>query len=60
VQKITFREALTTAQTQQTATVAVQTTSVLVSKTQHCQGTVQLARSSGGTWLLDQISINCV
>ena len=60
VRKIIFREALTTAQTPQTATVAVQTTSELVSKTQQCQGSVRLARASGGTWLLDQISINCV
>jgi len=60
VRQITFQEAQTVGQTPQTATVAVRTTAVLVDKTQHCQGTVALARSTGGAWMLHQISINCV
>jgi len=60
VRRITFREARAIAQTAQTATVAVATTSVLVDRTEHCRGTVALARSAGGTWMLHQISINCV
>ena len=60
VRQITFQEAQTIAQTSQSATVAVRTTSVLVDKTQHCQGTVALVRASAGSWILHQISINCV
>ncbi len=60
VRQITFHEARTIAQNAQTATVAVRTTSILVSRTDHCQGTVSLARSATGTWMLHQISINCV
>jgi hypothetical protein len=60
VRQITFHQAQTIAQTAQSATVAVRTTSVLVDKTQQCQGTVSLVRSTAGTWMLHQISINCV
>ncbi|MEA2371917.1 MAG: eukaryotic-like serine/threonine-protein kinase [Solirubrobacteraceae bacterium] len=60
VRQITFHQAQTIAQTAQSATVAVRTTSVLVDKTQQCQGTVSLVRSTAGAWMLHQISINCV
>jgi serine/threonine-protein kinase len=59
VRSITFQEARPTSQSAQAATVAVRTTAVLTSLTQHCQGTVDLVRTSAGAWLLHQISINC-
>ncbi len=40
------------------ATVAVSTTSVQTSRTQQCTGTARAVRS-GGTWLLDGVSIGC-
>jgi hypothetical protein len=59
VRQITFQQASTTSTGPGTATVAVQTTPVLSSGTQHCRGTVQVVRGAGGGWLLHQISINC-
>jgi hypothetical protein len=42
------------------ATVAVQTTAVLLDRTEQCGGTVRLVKSPQASWLLDGISINCV
>jgi hypothetical protein len=39
--------------------VSVATTPVLDTGTRHCSGTVQLARSAAGGWLLHQIAIDC-
>ena len=39
-------------------TVAVQTTSVQTTRTQHCTGTARTV-SSCGIWLVDDVSIGC-
>jgi hypothetical protein len=58
VRSIRFDSARIVSQIGSNATVAVQTTPVLDSGTQHCQGTVGLVSGSGG-WLLHHIGINC-
>lgn len=59
VRSVTFDRAAQLADTgPTTATVAVQTTSVQTSQTQHCSGTVQTVHNGGG-WLLDRLSIGC-
>jgi hypothetical protein len=55
---ITFDAARVVSQSGSAATVAVQTTSVRDSGTQHCRGTVELSATSG-KWLLHQIQISC-
>lgn len=59
MRSITFQRAQVTFGSQNTATVAVQTTAELNSGTQHCQGSVRVLRAPAG-WVLDRISINCV
>jgi hypothetical protein len=57
---ITFNSARVVSQSTAAATVAVRTTSVRENGTQHCSGTVDLARAGGSTrWLLHLIHINC-
>lgn len=56
---ITFESVHTVSQSVNFATVAVRTTSVRSGGTQHCGGTVALARSLGSSWLLHQIQISC-
>jgi serine/threonine protein kinase len=59
VRSITFHKAQTTgASSSDSATVALQTTSVQTSGTQQCAGTARTVRSGQG-WLVDGISINC-
>ena len=59
VRSVTFDRAAQLADSSPTtATVAVQTTSVQTSQTQHCSGTVQTVHNGGG-WLLDRLSIGC-
>jgi hypothetical protein len=59
VRSITFHKAqVVGGSSSDTATVAVQTTSVQTSGTQQCAGTVRTIRS-GQSWMLDHISINC-
>jgi hypothetical protein len=58
VRSIHFDSTRLTSQTGSSATVALQTTPVLDSGTEHCQGTVDLAPGGGG-WLLHHISIGC-
>ena len=58
VRSLTFNSAKVTGQSASGATVAVQTTPVLDSGTQHCQGTVDVVPGGGG-WLLHHISIGC-
>ncbi|MEA2298650.1 MAG: eukaryotic-like serine/threonine-protein kinase [Solirubrobacteraceae bacterium] len=60
VRSLTFQRAQTVQLGPSSATVAVSTTPVLDSGTQHCQGSVRVVRTSSGGWMLDQISINCV
>jgi hypothetical protein len=62
VRSITFRhaDALGGATANSTsATVALETTAVLVDRTEQCGGTARLVRSATAGWLLDGISINC-
>ncbi|GAC1438419.1 MAG: hypothetical protein NVSMB51_14250 [Solirubrobacteraceae bacterium] len=59
VRSITFHQAQTVGAGTSAATVLVRTTSVLRDKTQQCSGTAHTVRS-GGIWLLDRISIQCV
>jgi eukaryotic-like serine/threonine-protein kinase len=60
VRLITFHQARTLAgSTPSLATVALQTTAVLVDRTQNCSGTAQTLRVQSGAWLLDHISISC-
>jgi hypothetical protein len=59
VRSITFNSARTVSESAGSATVAVQTTSVQTSRTQHCGGTVQLAAGGAGAWLLHHIAISC-
>jgi hypothetical protein len=62
VRSITFRraDALAGAAGNSTsATVALETTAVLVDRTERCRGTARLVRSATAGWLLDGISINC-
>jgi hypothetical protein len=56
--QIIFNSARVVSQSATQAAVAVNTTSIRDNGTQHCAGTVNLARASG-SWLLHQISINC-
>jgi eukaryotic-like serine/threonine-protein kinase len=60
VQSITFHSvrAVSGGSSSDTATVALSTTSVQNDRTQQCTGTAQTVRS-GGTWLVDRISISC-
>ncbi len=55
---ITFDSTRVVSQSATAATVAVRTTSVRDNGTQHCAGTVNLARGPSG-WLLHLIGINC-
>lgn len=57
---ITFNAAHVVSQSGNSATVAVQTTSVRSNGTQHCSGTVDLTRSgASAAWALHLIHINC-
>jgi hypothetical protein len=57
---ITFDSARVVSEAPSAATVAITTTSVRQSGTQHCAGTVELRPSSSpGTWLLHLIHISC-
>ena len=57
---ITFTSATTVSQSPSSARVAITTTSVRTSGTQHCAGTVDLAPGAQpGQWQLHQIAINC-
>ena len=59
VRSITFHKAQTTGgSSSDSATVALQTTSVQTSGTQQCAGTARTVRSGQG-WLVDLVSINC-
>jgi len=59
VRSITFHKAQTVGDSSSnSATVALQTTSVQTSGTQQCAGTARTVRSGQG-WLVDGISINC-
>jgi eukaryotic-like serine/threonine-protein kinase len=59
VRSITFHTArVVSGSGSDTATVALSTTSVQSNQTQQCTGTAQTVRS-GGTWLVDHISISC-
>ena len=59
VRSITFHKAQTTGgSSSDSATVALQTTSVQTSGTQQCAGTARTVRSGQG-WLVDSVSINC-
>lgn len=56
---ITFKDARVVSQSRTAASVAIRTTSVRESDTQHCSGTVDLVRGGSSTWLLHQIHITC-
>jgi hypothetical protein len=57
---ITFNDAHVVNQSSTAAAVAVQTTSVRSNGTQHCSGTVDLARTGAtANWALHLIHINC-
>jgi hypothetical protein len=57
---ITFTSARTVSQTPSSARVAITTTSVRTSGTQHCAGTVdRVPGAQSGRWQLHQIGINC-
>jgi eukaryotic-like serine/threonine-protein kinase len=57
---IAFNSARLVSETTNSATVAIQTTSVRESATQHCSGNVDLSRGgSSQPWLLHLIHINC-
>jgi serine/threonine protein kinase len=59
VRSITFHKAQTTGgSSSDSATVALQTTSVQTRGTQQCAGTARTVRSGQG-WLVDNVSINC-
>jgi eukaryotic-like serine/threonine-protein kinase len=59
VRSITFHKAQTVGgSSSDSATVALQTTSVQTSGTQQCAGTARTVRSGQG-WLVDRVSINC-
>ena len=59
VRSITFHKAQTAGgSSSDSATVALQTTSVQTSGTQQCAGTARTVRSGQG-WLVDRVSINC-
>ena len=59
VRSITFHKAQTAGgSSSDSATVALQTTSVQTSGTQQCAGTARTVRSGQG-WLVDSVSINC-
>jgi serine/threonine-protein kinase len=59
VRSITFHRAeVVSTPSPDTATVAVDTTSVQTNRTQHCWGTARTVRT-GSAWLLDAISISC-
>jgi hypothetical protein len=60
VRVIRFHQAETVHEGSSTAEVALNTTAVLIDKTQHCTGTAQTIRVAAGPWLLDHISISCV
>lgn len=58
VRAIAFHEAQVLDEGSDSATVAVQTTSVQADRTQQCWGSVRTVRTGSG-WLLDGISISC-
>jgi hypothetical protein len=58
VRSIEFHQAKVVSAGSDSATVALQTTSVQTRRTQQCAGTARTVRS-GPAWLLDRISINC-
>jgi eukaryotic-like serine/threonine-protein kinase len=59
VRSITFHKARTVGgSSSDSATVALQTTSVQTSGTQQCAGTARTVRTGQG-WLVDRVSINC-
>lgn len=59
VRSITFHRAQTVSGNGPgAATVSVSTTSVQTDRTQQCSGTAQTVRS-GGSWLVDRVSIGC-
>jgi serine/threonine protein kinase len=58
VRSITFHRAQVLNAGANSATVAVQTTSVQTDRTQQCSGTARTVKNGAG-WLLDGISINC-
>jgi serine/threonine-protein kinase len=58
VRSIEFHQAKLVSAGADSATVALQTTSVQTRRTQRCAGTARTVRS-GQDWLLDHISINC-
>jgi hypothetical protein len=58
VRSITFHRAEVVGGGPNSATVALNTTSVQMNRTQQCSGTARTIRS-GGAWLLDGISISC-
>jgi hypothetical protein len=59
VRVITFHQAQTVQQGLSSAAVSVDTTAVLLDRTQHCSGTAQTLHTASGAWLLDHISIGC-
>jgi hypothetical protein len=59
VRVITFHQAETVHQGSSSAAVSLDTTAVLLDRTQHCTGSAQTIRTPAATWLLDHISINC-
>jgi len=58
VRSITFQRARTSSQAGDRATVAVRTTSVQTTRTEHCQGPVDLVRGASG-WQVEQIHVAC-
>jgi hypothetical protein len=59
VRSITFHKAQAAGgSSADSATVALQTTSVRTSGTQQCAGTARTVRSGQG-WLVDRVAINC-
>lgn len=59
VRTITFHQAQTVQENSSSATVSLNTTAVLVDRTQNCTGTVQTVRTGPAQWMLDHISISC-
>jgi hypothetical protein len=59
VRVITFHQAQTVQESSASAAVSLDTTAVLIDRTQHCTGTADTVRTAAGLWLLDHISISC-
>lgn len=59
VRTITFHQAQTVQENSSSATVSLDTTAVLLDRTQHCTGTVQTVLTAPGQWMLDHIAISC-